>query len=94
MDVKIVKRGEVPIQIKMKIPYEKIIEGLKSNHDVVVTGIKPQTAYYASKKLTKMLGEEVIALPSVYQKEKGYVFTTKSAIIEWARSQGISISED
>ena len=94
MDIKIVKRGDVPIRIRMKIPYDKIIEGLKSNHDVVVTGIKPQTAYYASKKLTRMLGEEVIALPSFYLNERGYVFTTKSAIIEWARSQGINVSED
>ena len=93
MDVKMYKRGELDIRLRMKIPYDTVAEGIKSGHDVFVSDIGRQTAYYASKKLSKMVGDEVVALPTIVDGEKGYFFTTKTAIKEWAKEHGINISD-
>lgn len=93
MDVKIVDRGSVPAKIRMKMPYDKIAEALLSGKDVIVTGISRQVAFFAAKKLSRLVKDEVVALPTVDEGEKGYLFTTKGAIIEWARKEGINVEE-
>jgi len=48
------------------IPYREIAEELKEGREVLLEGISRQLAYYASKKLTKMLGEEVNHAPAEF----------------------------
>jgi hypothetical protein len=42
------------------VPYDEIVRELKVRRTVFVEGIKRQTAFYAAKKLSKMLGEKVV----------------------------------
>jgi hypothetical protein len=48
------------------IPYREVAEELKAGREVLLEGISRQLAYYASKKLSKMLGEEVGYAPAEF----------------------------
>jgi hypothetical protein len=48
------------------IPYREVAEELKAGREVLLEGISRQLAYYASKKLSKMLGEEVDYAPAEF----------------------------
>ena len=72
---RIFKRGELKVKYRQYIPYEEVANALKSGHDVFFSNLKRQTAYKAAKKLSRMVGKEVIAVPCEADGEKGYAFT-------------------
>jgi hypothetical protein len=80
---KLLPRGQLPIRHKQHLDYEYTARALKDGHDVFFSGIKRQTAHYAAKKLTKMLKEDVLALPSVANDgEAGYALTLRKSFNE------------
>jgi len=55
------------------VPYGQVIKELKSGRSVFVENVKRQTASYAAKKLSRMLGKKVVQYP-VFLKMEGKVF--------------------
>lgn len=84
-------RGRLIPRIRMRIPYDKIEEGLKGGYDVFVEGIKRQTAYSATARLSADLGMEVVAFPTTDDGKRGYLFTTREALVQWAKKHGMNV---
>jgi hypothetical protein len=67
------------------IPYREVAEELGAGREVLLEGISRQLAYYASRRLSKMLGEEVAYAPAEFDGRlsgrkklvKGYAFFLK-----------------
>jgi len=88
-----VKTGKVidpkkPLMVRSwrrtKLPYDKMVEVLKSEQAYFVGGVKRQTAHNASRILTKKLGESVVAVSAKYEKEVGYAFF-KGSLEDWVK---------
>lgn len=46
------------------LPYEQMASELRAGREVFVEGVKRQTAHYAAKKLSRMLGKRVVQIPA------------------------------
>lgn len=71
---------DAEFKFRVYIPYDKVISLLKSGQVAYVEGIRRQTAFKACKKLTKMIGEEVIYLKVKTYNSEGWAFLTRSMI--------------
>jgi len=70
--------SQLTYRYRLYIPYDEVAQGLKAGHDVFLEGIKRQTASKAAVKLSRLLNEQVFAIPSIMGKDrKGYAFTTR-----------------
>lgn len=72
---KIIKRGTWLPTNRQHIDYAYTVKALKKGDDAFFTGVNRQTIHKAAKKLSKMVGEEIVALPYQNGGEKGYVVT-------------------
>ncbi|RLJ02140.1 MAG: hypothetical protein DRP08_04795 [Candidatus Aenigmatarchaeota archaeon] len=79
--------GKEKIQRKSRgrsvIPYDQVIEELKAGRGVFVENVKRQTASYAAKKLSRMLGKKVVQYPVFLKMEgkilEGYTFELENS---------------
>jgi len=69
---------------KTRLPYDKMIEALKSGQAYFVGGLKRQTAHNASRILSKKIGEKVVAVSAKYEREVGYAFF-REGFEEWVK---------
>lgn len=76
-------KGTKPIiRHKQHIDYEFSSKALLDGYDLFFSGIRRQTAHYAAKKLTKLIGQEVFVFPMENSGEKGYAMITKKRLEE------------
>jgi len=68
------------VKVKRKVPYDKIIELMVEGHEVFIPDIDRRVAWHVKKRLSKMIGAEVIAYPSEFQGMSGYLF--KISLVE------------
>ena len=62
------------IRQRRKIPYDEIISLLVEGNEVFIPEMDRRVAHYVKKRLAKMIGTEVVAIPSEYRGEHGYAF--------------------
>jgi len=76
-----IRGNEVTRKVWKKVPYDEMIQEIKAGRGIFVEGIKRQTASYAAKKLSKMMGRKVIQCP-VFVKLRGQVLDGYSFELE------------
>ena len=73
-----VERGRIKRVLYKVFPYEEVAEELRTGREVLVEGISRQLAWYAAKKLSRMLGREVAYARGVLEMDEltvaGYAF--------------------
>ena len=88
-----VKSGKVidpkkPLMVRSwrrtRLPYDEMLEALKSGHAYFIAGVKRQTAHTASRNLSQKLGVKVVAHSAIYENEKGYAFF-KEGLEDWVK---------
>lgn len=57
-----------------RIPYDEIVSLLVEGNEVFIPGMDRRVAHYVKKRLSHIIGTEVIAIPSEYRGEHGYAF--------------------
>jgi len=82
--------GSLPIRYKTNIPYKSVASALKRGNDVSFSNLRRQTAHAAAKKLTGLVGEKVVAVPTVAEDESwmGYGFITEIRLKEQLKANG------
>jgi len=75
------EREKVTIKAKSPpIPYEEVAELLRKGYDVFISNLPRRTAYYARKKLSILLGNEIHAWPATFERTAGYLFSTQGEV--------------
>ena len=74
--IKLTDKDLIRLRVKKRrrIPYKEITELLIEGYDVFIPDMNRKTASYLRKRLTEILGVEVIAFPSEFQGMNGYTF--------------------
>ena len=62
-----------------RLEYSKIAYILKDLGLPVFIPIGRKTAYYARKRLSELVGQEVLSNPFLWGRQRGYIFFTKNA---------------
>jgi len=65
-------QGFIVRKVYKRVPYGEITKEFKQGRGIFIEAIKRQTASYAAKKLTKMMGRKVVQHPA-FLKLKGEV---------------------
>ena|GEM_PF-3992512 len=60
------------------LPYEEIADLLRRGFDVFVSGMTTKKAYYAKRRLGRLVGQRINAWPATFDRNLGYLFSTKS----------------
>jgi len=89
-DMHVYPKGKMRLRYKTFIPYQSVAASLKQGNDIMFSNLRRQTAHAAAKKLTKLVGEKVKAVPTVTEdgKETGYGFITEVRLREQLRANG------
>jgi len=65
-----------------RLEYDKISYILRELGLPVFIPIGRKTAYYARKRLSELVGHEVISSPCQWSRQKGYIFFVKNTEVE------------
>lgn len=76
----VIPSGHVGITYKVHLDYDYSAQALATGNDIFFAGIRRQTAYKAAKKLSKMVGQNVVAFPATNDGQKGYAIILASKV--------------
>jgi hypothetical protein len=90
-DYEIIPKGRLRVRYKTtNIPYHSVAKALQEGNDIFYANLKRQTAHQAAKKLSKMTGAKIVAVPAMSedQKQTGYGFITEARLKEQLKANG------
>ena len=81
-DYEVLPKGKMRLRYTTYIPYNSVAKALKEGNDVFYANLRRQTAHQAAKKLTKLTGTKIVAVPAESEDggKVGYGFITETRL--------------